>query len=348
MSIKCDLVLLTWNNLKILKQCVDSILRFTHTPSCLIIVDNGSTEEGMKEYLSSLNGNGIVKIQIITNSTNEGYAKGMNKGMKSSSSPYVCLLNNDILVTDGWLEEMIKVADSNPEVGIVNPSSNNFGLRFGKDTTLEEFATTFKSQTGKFVRMSGCVGFCMLIKRQVIEKVGYLDENYGLAYFEDTDFSRRAQDAGFKCVMAKGCYVYHLEGRSVNLLSDKDILFKKNAQRFYEKWGRAQRIAYIISRPNEAYFRKSKERIETEVQENNRIWIFQKDGSGEFEAIEHLDIMLNRLPSRFFKLNAFWNIVKKKKKFDKLYVDDDKLRNMLRYFNWLHKAEIMPDLNDGR
>lgn len=341
MQTKCDLVLLTWNNLKILKQCVDSILRFTNSPSRLIIVDNGSTEEGMKEYLSSLKGTATIDIRIVTNPINEGFAKGTNKGMRASNSPYVCLLNNDILVTDGWLEEMIKVAEGNLKIGIVNPSSNNFGLRFGKDTTLEEFARTFKSQTGKWTEMESGIGFCMLIKRQVIDKVGYLDEDYGLAFFEDRDYSRRAKVACYKCVMAKGCYVYHLEGRSVKLLKDKDRLFEKNAELFYKKWGKPERMAYIITRQNGDRFEDLRKRIKSQVQGNNRIWIFQKDGTGELKTYEHLDIMLSRLPARFFKLNAFWNVVKKKKKFNVLYVDDTGLRRLFEIFKWLHKAAVL-------
>lgn len=341
METKCDLVLLTWNNFKITKQCVDSILRFTHIPSRLIIVDNGSTEEGMKEYILSIKGNDTIDVQIIINPTNEGFAKGMNKGMKISNSPYVCLLNNDILVTGGWLEEMIKIAEENTEIGIVNPSSNNLGLRFGKDTTLEEFASTFKSQSGKWIEMDSGIGFCMLIKRDVVTKIGYLDEGYGLAFFEDRDYSRRAKIAGYKCAMAKGCYVYHIEGQSGKFLENKDKIFQRSAQIFYRKWGKPERIVYIITKQDEERFEEIKERIKSQAQGGNRIWIFQKDGSGELKPYEHLDIMLNKFPARFFKLNAFWNIVKKKKRFDKLYVDDAGLRNLLRFFKWLHKATVL-------
>lgn len=341
MGINCDLVLLSWNNLKVLKRCIDSILHFTRAPYRLIIVDNGSTEEGMKEYLSAPTGNDKIDIEVLINDTNEGFAKGMNKGMKVSNSPYVCLLNNDILVTDGWLEEMIKVAETDSGIGIVNPSSNNFGLRFGRDTTLEEFARTFKSQTGKWIEMDSGIGFCMLIKREVVNKIGYLDEGYGLAFFEDRDYSRRTKLAGYKCVMAKGCYVYHLEGQSVKLLKDKDGLFRKNAEIFYRKWGKPERIGYIITQRNEDKFERLRKLIKDQVQAGNRIWIFQKDNSGELKPYEHLDVMSNRLPAGFFKLSAFWSIVKKKKKFDRLYVDDAGLRNLFELFRWLHKAKVM-------
>ena len=89
MEIKCDLILLSWNNLAILKRCVGSLMRCTGVPSRLIIVDNGSTEEGLREYLSSLKDGPNVRLEVIFSSTNEGFSRGMNKGsaFPSRTSP---------------------------------------------------------------------------------------------------------------------------------------------------------------------------------------------------------------------------------------------------------------------
>jgi GT2 family glycosyltransferase len=340
MEIRCDLILLSWNNLEILRQCVDSILRCTHTPSRLIIVDNGSSEAGVREYLSSLKGNDAIQIRLIFNTVNEGFAKGMNKGMKASDAPYVCLLNNDILVSDGWLEEMMKVAAENPGVGVVNPSSNNFGLRFGKGRTLEEFARSLRDQSGRWVEMGGCIGFCMLIKREVIEKVGDLDESYGYAYFEDTDFSRRAQEAGYKCAMAKGSYVYHAEGKSGKFLDDKDASFGRSAGIFREKWGKPLRIAFAVTREDRETLGRIKQKAEGELKARNRVWIFYKEGVDIKGLPEHLDLMREVLPRMFFNFSVFWNIIKKKKRFDRLYVGPGALRQALNLYGRLRKAEI--------
>lgn len=340
MEIKCDLVLLSWNNLEILKQCVNSILKYARIPSRLIIVDNGSIEPGMTDYLSSLEGNGATEIHIIMNAVNEGFAKGMNKGMMNSAAPYICLLNNDILVADGWLEEMIKVAAENPAIGIVNPSSNNFGLRFGKDITLEEFAGTFREQTGKWVEMGGCIGFCMLIKREVVDKIGYLDKDYGYAYFEDTDFSRRAQAAGYKCAMAKGCYVYHAEGKSGKFLKDKDRAFARSAAIFRKKWSKPLRIAYVVTRKDKELLGRLIKSVKSELEARNRVWIFQEEGINIEGLPEHLDIMRETFQRLFFHLAVFWNIIKKKKSFDRLYVSPGALRNALGLYRQFRKSEI--------
>lgn len=340
MEIKCDLILLSWNNLEILKQCVDSILRCTRIPACLIIVDNGSTEPDLSDYLSSLKGNDTIEVRVILNSVNEGFAKGMNKGITVSSAPYICLLNNDILVTGGWLEEMIKVAAENPVIGIVNPSSNNFGLRFGKDTTLEGFAGAFKGQSGRWVEMNGCIGFCMLIKREVIGKIGCLDESYGYAYFEDTDFSRRAQAAGYKCAMAKGCYVYHAEGKSGKFLKDKDKAFRKSAEIFRGKWGMPLRVVYVVTRRDKGLFERIARGVEDELKARNRVWVFQEEGVNLGGLTEHLDLMREIFPRLFFNLSVFWNIIKKKKRFDRLYVSPGVLRDALGLYGWFRKSEI--------
>ncbi len=339
MEIKCDLVLLSWNNLSLLKLCVESVMGCTAVPSRLIIVDNGSTEEGLREYLSSLKDSPNVRVEVILNRLNEGFPRGTNKGMELSRAPYVCLLNNDIIVTEGWLEEMIKAAESDPSVGIVNPSSNNFGLRFGKGTTLQEFAQGFRKHSGEWVEMNACVGFCMLIKREVVERIGFLDDKYGYAYFEDTDYSRRAQAAGFKCAMAKGCYVYHSEGRSGKFLKNKDETFDRSARIFEERWGRILRVAFIVTERKAAPMEKVTQEIKKELAGHNRVWLFAVKGADLSLLPDHLDFM-NDSPKKLFKLSTFWNIIIKKKKYDRIYTGDPVLRCALAGYRFFRGAEI--------
>lgn len=340
MEIKCDLVLLSWNNLNLLKDCVSSILNNTNIPSRLIIVDNGSSEKGLREYLKSLEGNEVIEVHVIMNPSNEGFARGMNKGMGFSDAPYVCLLNNDIIVTEGWLGEMIKVASESPSIGVVNPSSNNFGLRLEKGIALKEFARTLKVENGKWIEMNACVGFCMLIKREVVNKIGFLDEGYGYAYFEDTDFSRRAQSAGYKCAMAKGCYVYHAEGKSGKYLKSKDQQFRRNAEKFFKKWGKPLRVAYIVSGKDISSDEKIRQNVENELKAHSRIWIFRQQGVDLKGLPEHIDVMPNILSGSIFNLLAFWNIVKKKKRFDRIYASGRFLRTVLAPYSWIRGAEI--------
>jgi len=340
MEIKCDLILLSWNNLALLKQCVESLARSTDIACCLIIVDNGSTEPGLREYIEGLKNPGMLEIKPLFNSSNEGFARGMNRGLRESVAPYACILNNDIIATEGWLSEMIKVAESDPSIGIVNPSSNNFGLRPGKDITLEEFAKGLRPQSGRWVEMNACVGFCMLMKREVIKKIGFLDDKFGYAYFEDTDYGRRAQQAGYKCVMAKGCYVFHAEGRSGKFLKDKNETFDRSARVFEQKWGAIKRIIFIVTKDDSASREVIAAKIKNELRAHNRVWLFAESGLDLGPLPEHLDLMRSDFPRNFFKLRSFWNIIIRKKKFDRIYTGSSVLRAALSIYCVLRGSKV--------
>ena len=228
----CDVVIPAWNHPDLTRDCVQSLLEHTEIPARLIIVDNGSDPETI-QILRSFKGNDRVALQILYNSTNEGFSKACNRGMRISDADYICLLNNDTLVTHGWLSEMIRIANTQQEIGIVNPASNTFGEPPNRILPEKEV-----------IEMGSSIGFCLLIKRQVIEKIGYLDEGFEQAYYEDVDYCFRAKQAGFLCVLAQRAYVFHVGEASSP--SKRPAYVERNRQRFLQKWGPAQRILYPI------------------------------------------------------------------------------------------------------
>ncbi len=245
----CDIILLSWNNPYLLKNCVESVLKNTRSPARLIIVDNGSDAQTVR-YLRSLKGTASLPVEILYNSINEGFAKGNNRGIRHSTAPYVCLLNNDTVVAPGWLGTLVEAAQTDPIIGIVNPASNSFGggPAQGNLASVEAYAKS-RVEPARLIEMGNAIGFCFLIKRAVIDAIGLLDEQYEKAYYEDADYSLQAKKAGFICVMATGAYVYHLEKsssggktNSSTLLTTRNVDFiQKNRRRFLEKWGEAQR-----------------------------------------------------------------------------------------------------------
>ncbi len=312
-----------------------------HSERCrLIIVDNASSERGIREYLCSLKGSRTVDIEVMFNTVNEGFARGMNKGLMASRAPFACIMNNDLIVTDSWLTEMIKVAESDFSIGLVNPSSNNFGLRPPKGSTLEKFASGLAGESGRWTEMNACVGFCMLIKREVIDKIGYLDDEFGYAYFEDTDYSRRAQASGYKCVLARGCYVFHEEGRSGVFLRSKKDTFDRSANIFAKKWGKVLRVAYVLTKVGPDLPVKAMNSIKGELDGHNRVWLFVGKGLDTGSLPDHLDLMVESKPINFFKLRSFWNIIVKKKKFDRIYCADPVLKTALSGYGFLRKTQI--------
>ncbi|MFC1667582.1 glycosyltransferase family 2 protein [Candidatus Omnitrophota bacterium] len=210
----CDIIIPVWNQLDFTRKCIESFFKNTNYAFHLIIVDNGSSQP-TKDYLDKLARDKKDDLTLLRNEKNLGFIKATNQGIRQSQAPYVCFLNNDTQVTEGWLREMIKVAENREDIGIINPSSNTLGCKPKRGQSLDLLAKKLKSYTGEWSELAWATGFCMLVKRKVIQKVGFFDEIYGMGTFEDADFSKKAQGLGYLCVCATAAYVYHQERRSL-------------------------------------------------------------------------------------------------------------------------------------
>jgi GT2 family glycosyltransferase len=243
-----SIVIVAHNQLKYSGICIESVLKRTHYPFRLVLVDNGSTD-GTEDYFRS-----IESAVVIRNDTNAGFPAGANTGMRSADGAYVVLLNNDTIVTDGWLTRLVEAAESDETIGLVGPLTNHskgaqlIGKRDFRDAQeLEEYARRLATDNAGQRQLTDCLtGFCLLIKREVIEQIGYLDERFGIGNFEDDDYCLRARQAGYKLVIAMDCFVYHfgertflelgIEGdRWINLLSENRELFAKKWQGTLER-----------------------------------------------------------------------------------------------------------------
>lgn len=194
-------------------------------------------------------------IKVIPNERNLGFAAGNNQGMAEAKGDYILLMNNDVVVTPGWLERMIVVAEREPKIGIVGPMSNyvsgpQWVEKVSYDTAtlagLNSFAQSFTQRcAGQAKSFWRVVGFCMLIKRSVVEKIGGLDSRYGLGNFEDDDFSLRARLAGFQSWIAEDCFVHHFGSRT---FAGSGIDYRESLNRnweiFKKKWGIPAEVAY--------------------------------------------------------------------------------------------------------
>ncbi len=251
-----SIVILAYNQLKYTKKCIESIVENTNVFFELILVDNGSTD-GTEEYLESelttLISSGMLRI--IKNDKNLGYARGNNQGMAIARGDYILLLNNDVVVTPGWLNRLIECAKKNSDIGIVGPVSNFVvgpqlieTVPYNSESLegLNEFAEKRgKEYAGQAKRLARVVGFCMLIKREVVEKIGGLDPRYGLGNFEDDDFSLRTVLAGYGSCIAKDCFIHHFgnrtfEGANINYQES----LKYNWKIFKEKWNLPEELPY--------------------------------------------------------------------------------------------------------
>lgn len=315
---RCDIVIPTWNNQEMLKECVDSIEKHTAYTHRIVIVDNAS-DAPTRQYLDSLKAALKEKVVIIRNDENKGFVKAVNQGMKFSDAPYVCVMNNDTVATDEWLEEIIDILVRNEDIGLINPSSNS-SCQFPGDMDIDLYAGALKKFRGKYQELYTCRAFSMVAKRSVIEKIGYLDENYGMGYFDDADYSKRAQAAGYKTVRAKASYVYHKESQSFSKIKEKVRIFQENERKFISKWGRQLRVAYVIPYIDDVEKNRISSNINDIAKMGHQVWIFTKYGLKErLDLIDHESIRFLLYPGLFFGLTALYKI-RKRKRNKKLHV----------------------------
>ena len=240
---RCDIVIPVWNMKELTEQCVNNITCHTKFPYRIIIVDNASNDE-TRQYLEGLGRRKDINVTLIRNEENLVNSKAANQGISASDAEYVCILNNDTLVMNNWLTEMVKVAEKNNKIGIVNPLSN-YGSKRPLGKKWEEIAhKIYEKNKGNHIETAAAIGFCFLIKREVIQKIGVWSEGYSPGYFEDTEYSIRAIKNGYKVAIAKGAYVVHLEHSSFKKTSDFKELFKKNQKLFYDEFGQSKRLLY--------------------------------------------------------------------------------------------------------
>jgi GT2 family glycosyltransferase len=340
----CDIVIAVWNLKGYTKNCVESIIENTDYPYRLILVDNGSLPE-TRDYLESLKSDQRLKghdYTLIRNEENLGATKALNQGLQVSRGDYAMILNNDTIVCKGWLSEMVRIAEFSREIGIVNPNSNNLGLRKPQWVSLEKFAANLmKKYNGQHMEMATAVGFCYMVKREVINTIGILSEEYGLGNFEETEYSIRAAREGYKSVFAKGSYVWHKEHASFDFIEDFEEMFEKNQKMFYEMFGKPQRVLYLITKRNDGYFDKLKKETYELAQKCNWVRIISKRSVGKIPANVHSNISRYRYFSIFFRARCVCNILVKKKKFNKIITDDALLYNILNRLKKHHKGEVI-------
>lgn len=253
-----SIIILTYNQLEYTKQCIDSIRNRIKTNYELIIIDNASSDKTI-EYLRNITLDD-KRIKIIENKYNIGFPKGVNQGLKNASGSYVLIANNDIVVTDNLLERLIEVAESDEKIGIVGPISNMVsGFQIDKSANYKNLTEMYKHAENLRIRNQGQmlnfprIAFLFaLIKKEVIEKIGGLDERFTPGNYEDDDFCLRAQKAGFKTVIVKDAFVHHFGSKSFTaegVEKYKNRLLA-NQKIFVEKWGATPDEIWIANKKN--------------------------------------------------------------------------------------------------
>ena len=224
-----DIVVCIHNALEDVQRCLESVLRHTFEPYRLILVDDGS-DQPTRDFLQDFDQHNSQAV-LLRAETATGYTKAANRGLRFSDGAYVVLLNSDTIAAEQWLERMIGCAESDPKIGLVGPLSNTASWQsiprilhgndwaenpLPPDLGIDGWARLVARHSAQiYPEMPFLNGFCLLVRRPLIEAIGYFDEDaFGAGYGEENDFALRARKAGWKLALADDAYVYHAQSRS--------------------------------------------------------------------------------------------------------------------------------------
>ena len=217
-----SIVILNWNGKKDVEQCIDSLYKNTSYKNFeIVLVDNGS-KDGSVEVLKEMKKKGLIH-QLILNDENKGFGGGNNQGMAIAKGDYIFLLNNDTFVTKNWLKNIVTVAEAKEDVGIVGP---HFPLVDNPDFI---FGGGYIDDAGRAINMYNkddrdveqVSGGAFLIKKPVLDRVGFFDPGFFPIYFEESDYCARARRAGFKIFFTTKSKVLHNESASTKRQTSK-------------------------------------------------------------------------------------------------------------------------------
>ena len=233
-----SIVMLSWNAPEYTELCIESIRARTGIPHEIIVVDNGSNSETIERLQR------IADIRVIYNAVNTGFAYGCNQGLAAARGTHVVLLNNDVIVTEGWLEPLVSVLQRHPTVGCSAPRSNEVAGAQRLAVPYEDLADlpVFAARRavefrGRWSYQSRVIGLCLCLDRRVVAEIGGLDPLYGTGNFEDDDYCMRIRSAGYEIAMCEDSFIHHFGSVSFRVNQvDYNAIFARNMALFAQRW----------------------------------------------------------------------------------------------------------------
>lgn len=227
LTAKISVIVCVHNALADVQRCLHSLVQ--HSPDvALILVDDGSDAATQQFLLAHAQQHHCVYLR---NEQAQGYTCAANQGLKASTADYVLLLNSDTVVSAHGLQGLLACAQSDETIGMVGPLSNTASWqsipefeqngdwaanRLPLDMDIDQMAQRVRATASCiYPRLPFLNGFCLLIKRKLINDIGYFDaENFAQGYGEENDYCLRASKAGWALVVADDVYVYHAQSKS--------------------------------------------------------------------------------------------------------------------------------------
>jgi GT2 family glycosyltransferase len=255
----CDIAVLSFNNYGLTKACLESVLSCdAGFPFALHLFDNASSD-GTPDSATRDFGD---RVRVWRSDRNLGFAGGNNIVLSRTCGRFACLLNNDTVATPGWLGEMVAAAEQDPRVGVVGCRGNNVNLLERPEQAVDFSATpetmdvaelhkaaaVLSRAQPQFKAVDMVVGYCMLLRRTMLDRVGLLDARFWPGNFEDEDICRRAVEAGYSVALANRSLVYHYISRTMCDERWRGV-FEVNREIFRRKWVDSGRVDVIGERP---------------------------------------------------------------------------------------------------
>ena len=331
-----SIIILTHNNLKYTKLCIESIHKSTDpkkTPYEIIVVDNGSTD-GTPQVLETMLK--LKKVQDVgLHPTNVGFPQGNNIGASRAKGELICLLNNDVVVSAGWLEKLVRVMNSDPNIAAVGPyTSHSAGhqqvsqvMPYKDQESLNELARNAELETKE---VDFLVFFCVVIKRHVWDKIGGLDEDFGMGNYEDNYFCHRAIQKGYK-LKAVDCYVHHFGSKTFKSPRQGpqfNALLARNQKIFLKKIGAYKTIALCMivgDHEKPAVLRRCLQSLAPWVDEVNIVFNYKRWPMTSFKFGKDA-IYSSKYPKKFLPIGK--------------WLDEKKIKHDFKYLKWTNFSDM--------
>lgn len=239
----CAIIICVYNLIHATKKCIDSVISSTKYPYKIILVDDGSSDN-CSSYLKSIKNSKYIRMD-----SNSGVAKSRNRATRVAARDenigYICFLDNDTEVYDGWLTKLISSIDSgecdivgpitNSAVGSQRLVKNNWVGRYGPEKILE--MVNGKETKGRHIHTDFINRFCQVFSISMLKEVGLLDESFGKIGWEDNDFCRRFTERGLKIAVNKDVFIFH-SGHSTSAFNNQNYFteIQNPAKEYHKKW----------------------------------------------------------------------------------------------------------------
>jgi len=206
-------------------NCIGSVREHTKLPYEIILVDNGSPikPQRLSDYKAD---------KVIQNEENKGIAAAWNQAIRVSSGEYVCLLNNDTMVFDSWLEGL-QEALQDLDLVMATPM---YGEPFSRAVEASDKAKLWEGRDFREAFSDFRDFSCVLARKSLFREIGTFDEQF-FVYLEDLDFLKRMDEAGKKYASTKKVNTYHVIGGTSTGMVETPDLMNESREKFKEKWG---------------------------------------------------------------------------------------------------------------